>query len=701
MRILIGCANELEVAELLAEISRVAPDWQASEYGSVRALETLLAQDHYAVVVCDLELLSSPTLQELQRITVLAPDTYFVVLASRDSQLLGARALSAGADYHVIKYGRWINELLLVIKRAEEIINSHQETRHIREFNQCLLDLATVLTTEKDLTQQLDAIAQAVMSIMEAEHCWIGVLNQEGNEFEDFHSYGRTDREAPDWETPIRDIAWRSLHHKELLIDQIDETGSTPRRVIALPMVLENGPVGALAMVKAAATPLGEPHRNALQFLCALTAVLIYNERLNRRLQRRGQQIEAAATQAWDEEARARTVLNAAVAVTDSQQPSEVLEKIATNAAVEIGFDRVSIYLTNDDQSLLRGTLQATSDGGVDDISDRDYLLKPGDNLLADAACGKAPYVLLGPEDHDEAAIRGAEGGYPQLLVPLHTHGDLVGLLVADNHQTHTPIPPQRIRLLRSLAAMAAVALERIRMDKLRELFVSSISHELRTPLSSLQATSELLSDEEVGPLNQDQHQYLARMASACGHMRRILDDLTDWSHLQAGRIAIRKRKVDLRQTVEYAMQTLHSRAEQAGVEISLKLPPDSLEVFTDPRRIEQVLINLVDNAVKFNYHRGQVEVLAFIAEGEAVAQVSDTGPGIPAEIQDRIFKPFDRGSEEISRPVEGVGLGLAIASQITKLLGGRIEVSSKLGQGSTFSVHLPLEGDSNQQTGQ
>ncbi len=93
----------------------------------------------------------------------------------------------------MIKYGRWINELLLVIKRAEEIINSHQETRHIREFNQCLLDLATVLTTEKDLTQQLDAIAQAVMSIMEAEHCWIGVLNQEGNEFEDFHSYGRTD----------------------------------------------------------------------------------------------------------------------------------------------------------------------------------------------------------------------------------------------------------------------------------------------------------------------------------------------------------------------------------------------------------------------------------------------------------------------------------------------------------------------------
>jgi len=366
-------------------------------------------------------------------------------------------------------------------------------------------------------------------------------------------------------------------------------------------MVLDNAPVGALAMVRAAATPLGEPHTNALQFLCVLTAVLIYNERLNRRLQRRGQQVEAAATQAWEEEERARTVLNAAVAVTDSQQPSEVLEKIATSAAVEIGFDRVSIYLTDEDQSLLRGTLQATSDGGVADISDRSYSLTFGDNLLANASYSEAPYVLLGPEDGAEGATGGAEGAYPQLLVPLRTHGDLVGLLVADNHQTHAPIPPQRIRLLRSLAAMAAVALERIRVDKLRELFVSSISHELRTPLASLQATSELILDEEVGPINEDQQRYLARMDSACRHMRRILDDLTDWSHLQAGKISIRKRKVDLRQAVEYATQTLHSRADQAGVEILLKLPPDNLEVFTDPRRIEQVLINLVDNAVKFN----------------------------------------------------------------------------------------------------
>ncbi len=695
MRILIACVNEEQVGEILAEIHRVAPDWQASECYSVAALEKLLAQDHYDVVACDLKLLPSPALQELQHITALAPDTYFVVLASRDSQLLGARALSAGADYYVITYDRWINELLLVVKRAEEIINSRQQTRHIPELGERLLDLATIVATEKDLTPKLAAIAQAAMSIMETNRCWIGVLNQEGNEFEDFHSYGSTQGEAADWEAQVRDSAWRSLHHKELLIDQIGEAGPSARRVIALPMVLENRPIGAMAMVGSAATPLDELHRNALQFLCALTAVLINNERLDRLLQRRAQQVGAAATQAWEEEERARTVLSAAVAITDSQQSSEVLEKIATNAAVEIGFDRVSIYLTDDEQSLLRGTLRITSDGGVADISDRSYLLKSGDNLLADAACGEAPYVLLGPEDHDEVDSEAAEGDYPQLLVPLRTHGDVVGLLVADNHQTHTPIPPQRIRLLRSLAAMAAVALERIRMDKLRELFVSSISHELRAPLASLQATSELVLDEEVGPLNEDQHQYLARMDSACRHMRRILDDLTDWSHLQAGKISIRKRKVDLRQAMEHATQTLRSRADQAGVEMLLTLPPDSLEVFTDPRRIEQVLINLVDNAVKFNYHGGQVEVSALIVEREAVAQISDTGPGIPTELQERIFEAFDRGSEEISRPIEGVGLGLAIASQITALLGGRIEVSSEPGQGSTFSVHLPVEGSS------
>jgi len=696
MRILIACANEEKVGEILAEIHRVAPDWQTSECCSVPALEKLLAQDQYDVVVCDLELLPTPALQELQRITALVPDTYFVVLASRDSQLLGARALSAGADYHVIEYDRWINELLLVVKHAEQITNRRQRTRRISEFNQHLLDLATVVATEKDLTRRLAAIAQAAMSIMDARHCWIGVLNQEGNKFEDFHSYGNSEGGTAGWETQVRDTAWRSLQHKEPLIEPIGEAGPSTRRVIALPMVLENGPVGALAMVSSAATPLGELQRNALRFLCTLAAVLIQNKRLDQHLQRRGQQIGAAATQAWEEEERARTVLNAAVAVTDSHQSSEVLEKIATNAAMEIGFDRVSIYLTDDDQNLLWGALQAASDGAVTDISDRSYPLKSGDNLLADAACGEAPYTLLSAEERNEEATSSTEDDYPQLLVPLRTHGDLVGLLIADNHQTRTPIPPQRVRLLRSLAAMAAVALERIRVDKLRELFVSSISHELRAPLASLQATSELVLDEEVGPLNEEQQQYLARMNSACHHMRRILDDLTDWSHLQAGQIAIRKRKVDLRQAVEHATQTLRSRADQAGVEILLKLPPDSLEVFTDPRRIEQVLINLVDNAVKFNYHRGQVEVSAFIAEGQAVAQISDTGPGIPAELQERIFEAFERGSEEISRPVEGVGLGLAIASQITTLLGGRIEVNSEPGHGSTFSVYLPLEGNSN-----
>ncbi len=696
MRILIACANEEQVGEILAEIHRVAPDWQTSKCHSVPVLEKLLAQEHYDVIVCDLELLPPPALQELQRITAPAPDTYFVVLASRDNQLLGARALSAGADYHVITYGRWINELLLVVKRAEEIISNRQQTRRICEFNQCLLDLATTMANEEDLTAQLADIAQAAMSIIEASHCWIGVLNQEGNDFGDFYSYGGTQHKAADWETQGRDTAWRSLHHKELLIEQVGEVEPAGHRMIALPMILENGPIGALAMVSLAVTPLADVQKNALRFVCALAAMLIQNKHLDQLLRQRVRQTEAAATQAWEEEERARMVLNAAVAVIDTQQPLEVLEKIATSAAVEIGFDRISIYLTDDDQGLLRGTLQATSDGGVADISDCSYPLTSGDNLLADAAWDEAPYVLLGPKDRDKAASSNAEGAYPQLLVPLRTHGDLVGLLVADNHQTHTPIPPQRIRLLRSLAAIAAVALERIRVDKLRELFVSSISHELRAPLASLQATSELILDEEVGPLTEDQQQYLARMDSACRHMRRILDDLTDWSHLQAGQISIRKRKVDLRQAVEHVIHTLRSKADQAGVEILLNLPPDNLEVFTDPRRIEQVLINLVDNAVKFNYHRGQVEVSAFSAEGEAVVQVSDTGPGIPTELQQRIFEAFDRGSEEISRPVEGVGLGLAIASQITTLLGGRIEVNSEPGQGSTFSVHLPLESNSN-----
>ena len=694
MRILIACPNSQEAEEVVAEAHRLAPDWQVSTCSSTGALERLLGQQSYEVVVCDLELFRGGSLEDLRPVTELAPDSHLIVLVDAANQLLGARALAAGADYHLLKYDRWPNELLLVARQAQAVLDQRRELRQMGQFSRQIIELAGTIATHGELEPRLELVAQAALSISDASHCWIEVLDSEGSEFEHHYSYGSGAALADAWQAQVRDVAWRAAHYGELLIDQLTDGEGSSYRAVALPVAVGNSSLGAVVVALRRSEALSSLQRQALQFLAGLAGLVVENGRLNRLALQRTQQMEAAATQAWEEEARARTLLAAAVAVTDSREAGEVLDRITTNAAVEIGFDRVAVYLADYGHNALQGALQASSDGTVSDISDRNVSLRSGDNPLADAALGDEPYMLLAAGG-DQPNTLYQEQAYPCLLVPLRTHGNLVGVIVADRGDSGTAISAQQIRLLRSMAGMASVALERIRVDKLRELFVSSISHELRTPLASLQASNELVLDEEVGPLNDEQRQYLSRVASACQQLRRILDDLTDWSYLQAGRVSVRKHPVDLRSPIKQVAETLRPQADQRGVEILLNLPGDSLEVFTDPRRLEQVVMNLVDNAIKFNYTGGQVEVSVEEEKGTAVIKVADTGPGIPAGLEDSIFEAFDRGSTEISRAVEGVGLGLAIALHITRLLGGELSVASQPGQGSTFTVRLPLEASS------
>lgn len=689
MRILIAKAGEQSAQEVLAEVHKRAADWQVSHCLCLATLQQLLTEQQYDVVVLDLDLMGEARLEQLSRITALAEDTSFIVVVAPGNQLLGARALSSGADYYLVKHTRWLNELLLIAKQAEATVSQRRQVRQTAELTRRIVELAPAISTDKDLPDLLEAVGQAAISISNATSCWLGLLNENGSQFQQHYTYG--DQETAAEESQIRDIAWRAVHCGDLLIERFDSPEAGSCHTVAVPITIGGlGAMGALVLVTPQAQPLSQLHRDALQFLAAHTAIAIQNERLHRLAQRRAQQLEAAATQAAEEETRARTLLNAAAAVTDTEDASNVLNKIAISATAEIGFDCVCIYLADHDQATLQGALQAGNDGTVREIPERSFALKSGANLLADAALGEDPYVTYPASQVKEGSRTEADSDYPQLLVPLRTHGKLVGLMIADNRESDTQISAQQTRLLRALARMASVALERIRVDEVRELFVSSISHELRAPLASLQATNELILDEEIGPLNEQQRTYLSRIDFSCRHLRHILDDLTDWSHLQSGRIAVRKRPIDLREVISQVVETLQATAEQAEVEILANLPDQSVEVVTDQQRLEQVLINLVDNAIKFNYNGGQVEVAASRNDQEAVITVADTGPGIPSGLQDKIFEAFDRGSDETSRAVEGVGLGLAIATQITKLLGGQITLDSQPGQGSTFALHLP-----------
>ncbi len=140
-------------------------------------------------------------------------------------------------------------------------------------------------------------------------------------------------------------------------------------------------------------------------------------------------------------------------------------------------------------------------------------------------------------------------------------------------------------------------------------------------------------------------------------------------------------------------METLKPQAAQAQVQVEVHRPQQPVTLLTDAQRVEQIIMNLVGNAIKFNQAQGRIDLTVREEGDQVIVDVADTGPGISPPLQDRIFEAFNRGADDISRGVQGVGLGLTMASRIAGYLGGKITLDSKLGVGSTFSLHLPRNG--------
>ncbi|MFO1282294.1 MAG: ATP-binding protein [Burkholderiales bacterium] len=240
----------------------------------------------------------------------------------------------------------------------------------------------------------------------------------------------------------------------------------------------------------------------------------------------------------------------------------------------------------------------------------------------------------------------------------------------------------------RRLAHALTVADERARA---RSEFVAQVSHEIRTPLNALLGVAELLADSDLAPA---QRRQVRLFQEAGGTLRRLVDDLLDLSRLEAGGFAIERTPFSLREVVGAVVDLLATRAQARQLDLALEWRADAPDrVVGDPKRLEQVLYNLVGNALKYT-QRGRVTVSVATDATPAtgvVIEVADTGIGIPTDELDRIFEPFARARTATDGAVGGTGLGLAIARRIVQRMGGSIQVRSQAGQGSRFTLRLPL----------
>jgi signal transduction histidine kinase len=231
--------------------------------------------------------------------------------------------------------------------------------------------------------------------------------------------------------------------------------------------------------------------------------------------------------------------------------------------------------------------------------------------------------------------------------------------------------------------------------DRVKSAFLATMSHELRTPLNSIIGFSGVLGQELAGPLNAEQAKQIGMVRASARHLLDLINDVLDLSKIEAGELEVSSECFDLPQSLEQVVNTMRPLADKKGLSLHADLSPGLGQTVSDQRRVEQIVLNLLGNAVKFT-EAGGVTLTAGMDSGDTVViSVRDTGIGIKPEDLRQLFQPFRQIDSGLTRSHEGTGLGLAICRRLADLLHGDVRAESTYGVGSTFTLTLPTNGGS------
>ena len=249
------------------------------------------------------------------------------------------------------------------------------------------------------------------------------------------------------------------------------------------------------------------------------------------------------------------------------------------------------------------------------------------------------------------------------------------------------------VRIIERTAELALAMEKAQSADRLKSAFLATMSHELRTPLNSIIGFTGILLQRLGGPLNEEQEKQLKMVYNSARHLLSLINDVLDISKIEAEQLNVVSETFNLRETVEKVIKTSQPLAENKNLKLTAEIAPEIGLMKSDRRRVEQILLNLVSNAVKFT-EQGFVRMKCEIQNGKIVIAVADSGIGIRPEDMDKLFNAFQQIESGITRKYDGTGLGLSISRKLANLLGGEIRVESEWGKGSTFTFLLPREGE-------
>ena len=610
-------------------------------------------------------------------------------------------------------------QIALVQNFAAQAVIAIENTRLLNELRQSLQQqtatadvLKTISRSTFDLQTVLDTLVQSAARLCRADRSGIR-LAKDGLYYNvASHGYSPEHKARMERETFKVDrssvvgrvvLDAKSVHLIDSQADPNPELvnrsrSGNIRTLLGVPLQREGTPIGVLLLQRTIVQPFTDKEIGLAETFADQAVIAIENVRLFDEVQARTRELSQSVGEL-------RALGEVSQAVNSTLDLETVLSTIVAKAVQLSGTEAGAIY--GYDEHTREFRLRAThgmDQGLIEVLTQRHIDL--ADPTIAAIFAHREPTQVADLREEAVSELNGIillAGYRARMVAPLLRGEDIVGMLVV-RRRTPGAFAKNIVDIIKTFAAQSALAIQNARLfheieDKSRQLevasqhksqFLANMSHELRTPLNAILGYTELMADGAYGEPSEKMLGILKRLEANGKHLLGLINDVLDLSKIEAGQLVLELSDYciqDIAQTVRSTLEPLAADKKLAfKVDVASQLPPGH----GDGRRLTQVLINLVGNAIKFT-DAGEVAIKAEAHNGSFHVSVRDTGPGISAADQARLFQEFQQADNAITKKKGGTGLGLAISKRIVEMHGGKIWVESQPGQGSTFAFTLPV----------